>query len=95
MHYRNEGARFTTGDGRTVGTGDVFEADPHDPVVRRRRHKLTPVSGAQSPSDLDIEFGSEPARELAEAEGLTRADFEGVEPSGASGYVLGDVRRLL
>lgn len=98
MYYRNEGARFTTTAGESVDTGDVFEAGPRDPDVTRRRHKLTPVTGIELPPAVElegIEFGSEPARKLALREGLTSADFQGVEPSGATGYVLGDVRGLL
>lgn len=40
-------------------------------------------------------FASAAASELAEAEGLGPADFEGVEPSGATGYTKADVESVL
>lgn len=40
-------------------------------------------------------FASAAASELAEAEGFGPADFEGVEPSGATGYTKADVEAVL
>lgn len=44
---------------------------------------------------LEVAFASSAASELAESEGLSPDDFEGVVPTGATGYTTGDVRAIL
>lgn len=41
------------------------------------------------------DFASPSAADLAEAEGLSAADFEGAEPSGKTGYTKADVESVL
>lgn len=42
-----------------------------------------------------VPFASEQARAVAEESGLTSADFEDVEPTGARGFTASDVRAML
>jgi hypothetical protein len=62
----------------------------------KRARMRPPPSPDYVPSLDDVAFGSFAARELAEALGLTFDDFasSAVTPTGASGYVLRDVRDI-
>ena len=45
-------------------------------------------------SVLAVDFASSAASELADKLNLTGEAFDGVEPSGVTGYTVGDVRRI-
>ena len=44
---------------------------------------------------VEVAFASPQAQFLAGSEGLTASDFEGADPSGATGYTTADVRAIL
>lgn len=54
----------------------------------------TETSGEQA-ARLTVDFASSAASELADSHNLTDTDFVGIEPSGATGFTVADVRAAM
>ena len=79
------------------GDEDAFLADTKDADIDYDRLKEQgAVEGGSPDSDGKSEsiFASPAAEQLANDEGLTEDDFDGVEPSGATGYTKSDVEKV-
>lgn len=72
-----------------VGAAEWLEGGPEPEPAPE------PEPEAPEPEGDAPEFASKSAAELAESEGLTAADFDGIEASGRNGYTKSDVRAAL
>lgn len=92
--YRYTGGRHTSESGDVVQQGEVYEPSQAD--LRNKQDLWEPVTEGASVAGADIglrslEWGSRAALDSALDAGLEVADFEGIGPSGATGYVMADV----
>ena len=85
-------------DGRVYRAGDeeAFLADTEDADVDLARlEEQGAVEGSGKDAEEGAGFASDAAEQLAKDEGLTSDDFDGVEPSGATGYTKADVEKVV
>lgn len=89
----------TGGDVWHAGQEYAAPADLARQLVGRGAAELVATvatSPKAKPNPLDgVDFASDQAAELAMAARLTAADFDGIDPSGASGYTKSDVAAIL
>lgn len=87
-----------------VGANSVEEGDVESATAAATQGEETQPKGGKNSGKADsrfeqripgVDFGSDEAAELARDSGLTTADFDGVKPSGKTGYVQSDVRRIV
>lgn len=84
---------------RVISSGVKQSREPvEDKMAREEPATKQPAEPEQPEPESDgleaLEL-SDGARKLAKAEGLTVADFAGVEPTGATGYIKRDVKGIL
>ena len=68
-------------------TFDELDDEPEEEEEEEEEEDGHPLGG--------VGFASPKALDLAELEGLNASDFEGADPSGATGYTTADVRAIL
>lgn len=98
-----EDASYLYKDGNRYGPGDTFRPTRRQVENQTLTHKARKVTEHSPPtqhSGADIglrtlEWGSQAALRAALDAGLGVGDFEGREPSGATGYVKSDVDAVL
>lgn len=100
--WRVTGGYHRDADGRTLGPGETFQPTNRQVASGSLRGKAERVKAHESirstGADIglrSLKWGSEAALRKALREGLSEDDFQGREPSGATGYVTADVNAVL
>jgi hypothetical protein len=92
--FRAEDGTYVTNDNiHTLSEAEIEGRIADGYVVRRGGNQQAPPPAR--PLYLGgVDFASDAAAELAADRGLTADSFAGLEPSGATGYTVADVRGL-
>lgn len=88
LYRKGQGVSVPDGFAAWLGGTSEEQAPPAAP------QSATPEGGSAESALSGVDFASDEAAELANAEGLTAADFEGQKGSGANGFTKPDVRRI-
>lgn len=86
---------FTIRGGRVIRRGADRAATPEEVRLWEALTGDEDVDVEESTPDLsDVDFASDEAAELAIAEGLSNETFAGEEPTGKTGFTVGDVAEI-
>ena len=73
-----------------------IEAPPvPEPVITSPTLEIVEEEEEEQAAVLSVDFGSVTAAEIADKYNLTDSDFEGLTPTGSTGYTAGDVRKIV